>query len=208
MGFTDRLARLQFGGRLFVDEWACSLHMVQQAGGTLPALGAIEPIMRTWFNTLPKMNSGARLSYLKFNEVAPITGRYLQTDQSNDLVLIPEESNPSPFFVAPQLSQSMSLGTAASRGRGHRGRFYPPAAPAQVDVTGRLDPIVGLEMATVTAQMIRDLSALQAGCFVAVWSKLLQLPHKVTFVEAGVVVDTQRRRRNSLDENYQRAATV
>lgn len=105
----------------------------------------------------------------------------------------------------PQICLVTTLTTTRSRGRGSKGRFYSPAVVATPAANGRIAPDQVLNHVGQSTALISDINGLGLGP-VSVMSSLgagSSLP--VTGVRVGGVLDTQRRRRNQLSEEYQAA---
>lgn len=108
-----------------------------------------------------------------------------------------------------QVARVISLRTGRP-GRSYRGRMYWPSLTAViVPGTGKLDPtnqLATLNNAIKMIKMVRD----QANTIVGagsdiqpvIYSSTLDLVTPVTKVQVGDVLDTQRRRRDRLQESY------
>lgn len=100
-------------------------------------------------------------------------------------------------------------GFVADRAR-KRGRFYlPPMAEAVLDQDGTLDGSTQTGLLAGAAGFVADLGSTAVGAwnFVPhVLSKTGGASYEITYVRLGQVVDTQRRRRNKLPENFQQVA--
>lgn len=111
-------------------------------------------------------------------------------------------TNAHPF----QTAMVFSLRTATPGATG-RGRMYWPATGVTIQVSN-LRPSVA-SVSTVLTAMETYLSAIEAaieatlsGVALAVWSRKLNALRVVTQLQAGDVLDVQRRRRDALIENY------
>lgn len=116
----------------------------------------------------------------------------------------PWTGNVSPV-MPPQSSVVLSLLTGRP-GRSYRGRMYWPCLNASFD-TGKvtLTPAVVGTLAENAAQLLTDIGDAAGVDFAmkpAVASTVLGVQTLVTEVRVGTVVDTQRRRRNQLQETY------
>lgn len=209
MAITGTLDKIVWGGALCVSEsWSCSVHLLHPGpADTVAPLAALKTACVNWFQDAGlEANKGATLEYVKINAVDPVTGRYLDPSHSNTLEFPPVLPSSTAIFAAPQLSVVTSLQTASNRGRGSKGRFYPPSPGTQPGLTGHLDPgfIDGYLSANVA--LIRAFNALIPSGQVVIFSMAGQLAQVVTKVAIGDVVDTQRRRRKSLLETYKAVA--
>jgi hypothetical protein len=106
--------------------------------------------------------------------------------------------------LPPQVAWVVSLTTALPRGRGHIGRVYLPAFRSSIPLTnGRLGTTEVVPMLASFKTMINALGAL-VGLATPIVASPLGAPFQlVTGLRGGLVLDTQRRRRDDLDEGYQ-----
>jgi hypothetical protein len=204
MAAVQTLYRLVWGGRLFDQEsWSCSLSVGSPAGLNLAA-SDFKTALIAWMTRAGTQNSNAaRLDFIKFNQINPVTGRYvLQVTNEimqNDMAVGANQAGPG------QLSVAVSTRTTLSRGRSHAGRFYPPTwATAPAVDTGLITVAVAGGMATSAWGLVADVNTvLGADGEVVVFSKVGQIVQPVVGVRVGRVVDTVRSRRRSLNEDYQ-----
>jgi hypothetical protein len=134
-----------------------------------------------------------------------VTGKYLsQTNSNTWLIPPPVPDGNSTVNAPPQLSVVVGFMTALLRGPASKGRIYAPTGGGGVDATGRLPVASQTQMNTATRTLLNAINAIQsAGNFKAVvFSKEFQSVRAITGVRTGRVVDTQRRRRTSLAEEY------
>lgn len=110
----------------------------------------------------------------------------------------------------PQLALAMTLGTAKARGKGSKGRMYLPGVAFGTDSSGRLAIANAQAIANAGKAFIDAVNAsadvpgevvLNSAGGIGVPSTGPQM-NKVTTVKVGTVMDTQRRRRNQLVEQY------
>lgn len=204
---------LQWGGTLpGGDEWSCGLRMAptpdhldvplaNDAGWTSTTAMAVQAFHAT---AASMISPRAILTYSKFN-VITVDGHYKdQVTQEHVFPNVPGGGNAG-FTPANQIALAVSLTTGFARGPAHRGRFYMPLPTMMVGTTGTIaaadrDTIKD----SVQHNLIDALNAVTPNLAVAVMSRKLASPgsHFVTGVEIGVVLDTQRRRRNKLKEAY------
>lgn len=102
----------------------------------------------------------------------------------------------------PQVTCCVSLSTSKSRGAGSKGRFYPPPTGMQPLTDGRISvdnatAFAGLAKTFLTAVNNSGLGTVSVLSTVGDGSAL-----PASGVRVGRVLDTQRRRRNSLTEEY------
>lgn len=206
MAITGFLHKLQFGGALFTqEEWSCGLHLHTPLEVDI-APNVFQAMLTTWMDTVAHgHSSNAHLDYIKCNRIDPTTGKYADQGASQTQ-LVTGVQGQSPAGPG-QLSLCVSLRTAIARGRGSHGRFYPPSgSDYDVDAEGRL-PVANASASAVAArQLIDSINALDLGANgplrVVVFSKIGQLTQPVTHIMVGRIIDTQRRRRASLPEEY------
>jgi hypothetical protein len=196
------------------DIWQCGWRfataglttLVWPAGGFL--LGPIYDALVTAFGG-SLISNGACLEWVKVAQVKP-DGNYARDPQ--DYLGEQTFGNISTLVSGPQDSMCVSLWSGSSIGKGNHGRFYLPWSGANVDrTTGRyvaslLPPILARWRTAVVATTDRlntDLGAAGPVQLVIMGSSTAK---KVTQLKIGDVMDTQRRRRNALNEMYQSIA--
>lgn len=143
------------------------------------------------------------VSAIKFNAIGP-DGRYVDTTTTHaqyveDFGLI---QGPESSLVEPQRALAVTWLTAALRGLASKGRVYLPGFAAPVDT--------GLIIGTGTAGSQEDaatafISALAADPVVVpsiMSNRGGGVGRPITGVKVGRAIDTQRRRRRSLSEEY------
>lgn len=135
---------------------------------------------------------------VKVSEIDEATGAVIATANGT-------ETFPGTDIVGalpPQAGVVVSLGTAVS-GASKRGRYYlPPMSVSVLAATGRLDSGVQADLlAAVTAAHAAEISV-SGGQPLLVYSRKLHSVEPVVTLRIGDVIDTQRRRRDKLVENY------
>lgn len=224
MAITGHLHRIVVGGKLAASEtWSMSLHYLTPTIGKLAIAGPLIDAFKAWFVT-PSIgvNTLATLDWCKANELDPLarinppdpkTGlprpasppytRYLDTGAMNELVLSPG-SVPGTGSMAgpPQCTIAISLTTPYLRGLAHAGRIYPPSA-VMVESDGRNSAVPTGNSATAAALLIGAINSSNGGQVVVYSGVRGQTANVVNGVRVGRVVDTQRRRRRNLVEDYQ-----
>lgn len=210
---------LQWGGRMAdsQEEWSNSLRLAANTedANALHSI-AVDQVDEIAGEVATYVADGqgpygsvAHLDYVKLNPIGP-DGRYSSPNDTvaytgGALTDVTGQGPLGPF----QLSAVMTLTTPAARGRGHIGRFYVPVKGGlSFDLMGRVSQSVVDQWALSTATFLNavndnpgfDTAAVHA----AVFSKLGNPgPYwDVTGVKVGRVMDTQRRRRESLSEEY------
>nr|CRY96729.1 hypothetical protein [uncultured prokaryote] len=216
---------LQFGGVLGANEqWSCNLRaMIGSYAAAEPAPGnAIEGLWNsfldsniedmyqdvfTWFtDSDARISNVARLDFLKAN-IINAQGRYMS--QENTREWRPPTGpvgtvGPGPY----QDTLVVSLLTDANRGRAHRGRIYPPTGQFVVAPSGKITTELRDGVANAAQELLDNLNnqtGIDVNNFRVVVASDLGNPgpiRDVTQIAVGNVVDTQRRRRKSLVEDY------
>lgn len=200
------LHRLVWGGRLFdTESWSCSLHFDAQDEVTLPASVFATDLVAWMTSAGARISGSAVLDFIKFNRIAPATGRYFnQQSNTHDQL---DMATGTVERGEGQISVAVSTRTALARGRGHAGRFYPPTADLPIQIDGRITALLAQDMANAAAALISGLNdtTLAEGGQAVVFSKVAQTVEPILSVRVGRVPDTIRSRRSSLVEDPQSA---
>lgn len=229
MAVEGHLHKIQIGGILAgTESWSISLHYLKLDAGLMLITGAMTNAIQTWWTAGSGLqNSLARLNFIKANELDPLprinapdpkTGlprpaspaftRYLTSGSTNEVQLLPGTSpNATANAGPPQCTVALSLTTSLSRGPAHLGRVFPPTA-ALVDVTGRVGTGQTPGMASAFKDLIIALNTANTGKVVVYSGTRGQWVQQVLGVRCGRVVDTQRRRRRNLLEEYSLAGGI
>jgi hypothetical protein len=196
---------------IFGDAWAQS--EIWQIGLRLDQLPTAPPsegqmtslieAAEVWFTGMaPSFSSNVRLLGVK---VAPVQADGLYGDGNDSITALldaPVAGGSSQQTLIPQASLCATLVTTRSRGRGSKGRFYPPPQGVPVGANGRIG--AGEAAGTLAAhrQLLIDVNSAGAGVVVVGSSLGAGSLLQVVEVRLGKVVDTQRRRRNAIAEEY------
>lgn len=220
---------LSFGGQFFGSEiWTNNLRMIlgdpattliSESAMNTWALENIDDVatdVAAWFDrTDSRISSAARLDWVKLN-VINADGRYWSDTETNRFDF-PAGSQPTGDTTEtfPQVTVAISLLTDAARGRGSRGRIYPPTGAMALGAgTGRITSANRAAMANSFLTLLNDLANepgvdLQSPRVVVASDLGMPGPMRnVTSVAVGDIADTQRRRRNALPEQYTPAGPV
>jgi hypothetical protein len=185
-----------------------SLSIVPSFGvGAPTATAQLDPYItaaRAWFTRSDSFISGqAQFTSLKLNMVNP-EGKYVAASSSFFKDVTPVAVGAVAGNPAPQLTTAITLRTVASRGLASRGRVFPPLVAPTLGTTARLDIANVTSMGNSFAAFINAINALDNGSVgVASKGSVSGAPGRflpVTQVEVGRVIDTQRRRRNAMDD--------
>lgn len=202
---------LQWGGTLpGGDIWSCGLRMstvgagtVDSAASMLDGAAAAVSAFHGASSGGVQINSRCVLTFVKLNAIGT-NGKYmLQTTNEKSGLNVPGgivDSNPPPN----QVCLAISLQTAVARGAASKGRFYVPLPAYSIGTDGRIGVTYAENAGTGADTMIAALNALNTGLKVAVYGQKqgVLAQRLVTGVRVGRVLDTQRRRRNKLVEDY------
>lgn len=197
---------IRWGGKLAAEEtWSCGLRLQGMAGSddVTTAQGNLEDfaeLVRLFCTNSQSWHNGlCSLDWVKANAIGP-DGKYSQAytnlHEFSPAIDLGTGAAPS------QLAVAVTLRTAVSRGRAHAGRFYIPTGFTTVQADGRMGQADAQNIAGAAAAFIQGINVQVTGYKVAVFSPLEPIARAVTRVEVGRVVDTQRRRRNQLAEDY------
>lgn len=205
--FSTQHWYLQWGGKLpGSEQWSCGLRLAPESGVTPtndPAMlaAAVTAVQAFHTSADAKVGSVAKLSFVKLNLIG-VDGRYVE-----DVTMetpIADVAGGGASTMPNQVALAISLVTGFSRGPAHRGRFYIPVPAVPVEATTGL--IAAATATTIKGAAQTFVDALNAipNSYVAVMSRKFGSPavRPVTGVEVGRVLDTQRRRRRSLAEQY------
>jgi hypothetical protein len=211
---------LQWGGSLpGGEEWSCGLRFAATEGITVPIgvvadwdyeamLDMFVPIVSDFHHdSLMGISSRANLEFLKFNRI-DVTGHYSESI-THQRVVGPLGGGLSSGHPANQVALVVTLTTAVTRGPAHAGRFYLPMPCFTPSTDGLITIATAAAAATRVKGFIEALSdwpgidiASDGG--VCIMSRKAGAPatRRVDGAKVGRVLDTQRRRRRSLREQY------
>lgn len=202
---------VQWGGKLPGGEtWSCGLRLRKKTPGTPDNGGALLAGVTTAVSEYHSdvdtlISSAAKLSFVKVNAIA-VNGHY-QSQSTNQSVLADIPGGVGGGTAYPnQVCCVVTLTTGFSRGPAHKGRFYLPLpAGMPVAADGRCLAAVAASVSTQTSTFISQLNTVNADYEVAVFSRKDGAPgnRRVIGNVVGRVLDTQRRRRRALAEDWQ-----
>lgn len=206
--FSAQHYYVQWGGSLpGGDEWSCGVRMLPDVPGPPPndpaLLTGAAAAVQAWHNN-GMISPRALLKFTKVNLVG-INGRYVADSTFEHVHPNVPGSGPEARTLPNQVAMAVSLVTGVSRGPAHRGRFYMPLPTVLTQTDGRVTEGDADAVRAAGQTFVAAMNAAHAGWSMAVFSrKAGRAAHRfVTGVEVGMVLDTQRRRRNKLAENYQ-----
>jgi hypothetical protein len=217
--FTENHALLRFGGPGFGGEeiWSCGLRL-RHVGGD-----ALDPMRADTIASLPDV-TGAVLDYtndvnasfnglcsvawVKLDVIRATTGKYAFPDNPNTFELPapdPCAGPPGP----PQVAYCVTNRGLFKRGPAARGRWYVPVGAAGVDSQGRISDANAQAFADAAGSFLTALRDIETGEGPNTWTPWLygdgisgSRDSVYVSTSVGNVYDTQRRRRNALEEEY------
>lgn len=208
--FDSEHLYLQWGGKLpGGEQWSCGLRMAGPAGTAQAAAvaglaGAAAAVVAYHTAAATFISATALLEEVKLNAIgtsghytAPGTNQATYTDRAG--------GGPGAAPYPNQIAIAVSLLTANSRGPAHAGRIFLPLPGFVIDGTGLIATANAVGLATSTDTFIANLNAAVGAFKVSIFSRKAGAPahNAVLSSKVGRVLDTQRRRRRSLVENYQ-----
>lgn len=201
MAYSEQHLRLTFGGTLGPEEtWTTGLRFRPP---TVPGETDLEDVAMRFYgfltDTSVQMCQYVRFTWAKL-AVVGTDGRY---PEGVEAILWEPESplgGTGGTNMPPQVTLAVTLETGVSRGRASRGRMYLPPTSLFPGTDGRLTVAQAENVAVAAASMLDDVTDLM-GAPVLVMSNIGQgVSRSVEAVSVGRVLDTQRRRRRSIDE--------
>lgn len=219
--YTSHLLKLTWGGSIAgQDEWTNQIHLL--AGD-----GSLEDTVAAFNDTSLALNMAgdiadayggtgglARYENLSWIKLSVIDQEGLLVGEPKWYDYTTPVIGTSTFNVPPQDSIVVTLTTAESRGLAYKGRIFLPAGFGDVQgADGRLTPAQTSSIATrfkTFFDAVNDgFSVVVNAPYVVVASNVRTgATNRVTGVQVGNLVDTQRRRRNRLNEAYSSADLI
>jgi hypothetical protein len=215
MAYKNKFIQLTWGGTYFSDDiWVNGLHIIDT--GLLPneeiddafhtgTLNAFVTRISEMHTNVAGNSQQAKLEWVKMAMIGT-DGKYTVDPMIVDITPLAGGRTGAMY---PQLATAVSLRTAKKRGAGAYGRFYAPVA-LQVEPTGRSHPNAVTEFLTLIQGFLTGLNLDLANNTVdntAVLGNVSKVgtgsQDEITGVFIGDLTDTQRRRRNKLQENYE-----
>lgn len=203
MPFPQGVGKLTFSGTHAVDEtFSFGFHIVPIVM-TDELMDEIEGVIGGYFGAPSwKVSSNCALTEIKYAQL-DVDGRYASDDQPFVREVNPPKLGGSAGPYVPQASMVVTLETAKRRGLAHEGRFYMPPTTLQAGANGQ---IVAGDQDALGAAVKNFLAALNdvlSPSYVVVASSVRGgAINAVTGIRVGAVIDTQRRRRKNIPENY------
>lgn len=214
MAYAKEFVQLTWGGKYFNDDiWVNGLHLIDTDNTDVTNFDYIvnDTIITRIYGVLAAAHrdesgnaSQAMLEWVKLAVIGR-DGKYTGEPVILDVQGMPGGRGQTMY---PQLATAVTLRSDKKRGPSAYGRFYAPVA-LPVQENGKVSEGVAKGFARVQANMIADLNGAIIGTLGftnAVVGNVSKVGNgsqePVTGVFVGNVVDTQRRRRNKLQESY------
>lgn len=201
---------VQWGGKLpGAEQWSCGLRMRKETPGAIDngtglLVGVSAAIAEFHVRTTSHISAQAKLSFVKVNAIG--TDGHYMGDGTNEALFADVGGAWTGASIFPnQIAWAVSLTTGFSRGPAHRGRFYLPLPRVDLDADSRVMESQADELRGSVTTLLNNLNAVNTDYEVAVFSRKMGAAgnRRVTGNQVGRVLDTQRRRRRSLAEDYQ-----
>lgn len=214
MAYPYDFIKFTFGGVLAGNNeiWTCGFHIGKATSDVgvgqflaleddLPALGALVRGYIT--DAAMRIPSGASVQWIKLALIGK-DGRYVR--QPLEYILPTAGAGLNTSGYVPQASTVVTLVSAKFKDPGKYNRFYLPAAAPSGNGAYRLTQSQTEAMATRSAKFLGDVHEViyhEADTLTikAVSQNVTQY-YDVVYARVGDVLDTQRRRRNKIAENY------
>jgi len=214
--FADQVVRVTLSGKMLSgnEEWQTGFYVGKAQGpATEPSQAWVDGVREAW-KTFFTVGSGISNAFT-FTEAKAVlllkSGKYVNPSGAvvsypTSAVVGPETGAPLP----PQCALVATLMAGSGKGLAGKGRMFIPGVKWNIDNTGHLDSGAVTSIGTKLTQFINAVNALPASPGVVInasrgHKNLLGLGARnvpVNGVRIGNVYDTQRRRRNAIQETY------
>lgn len=219
--FSHTHGYLQWGGTLPGNEiWSCGLRMAALNEVFGDGLALSDSGMENYLDhyttkltefhqrAVSNIGSGAKMNFVKFNKIG-LDGKYVNQGATHVRFINPPIAGAIGGNISNQIALCVTLTTDVQRGPASKGRFYLPAPVIAIDDTGRISAAKANEIMASVRTLLEDLSD-SPGLDSDVTPDVVVMSRKpgapaaryVTGLRIGRVLDTQRRRRNNMDEAY------
>lgn len=210
--FINSHAYLQWGGKLPGNEtWSCGMRLRAMNPAVLVDLPGMLTAAKTAVQAFHasssggiQINSRALLSFVKLNAI-DTEGHYIYPTTNEAIVAdVPGGYVDATTIHPNQVALAVTLTTAVSRGPANKGRFYVPLPSYQIAADGMIGATYATNAETGVMTLVNAINAINASFKVAIFSRKQGAPavNDVTGAKVGRVLDTQRRRRRKIAENY------
>lgn len=220
---------LAFGGTLFgTEQWTNTVRMTRPVEITQPSDAAIDDVIADVraFVASSAFHNQVVCDWVKFNAINP-DGHYADPSNTYGAYLTGTTGTraimrgTSTVLTAPQLAVKATFLTNRDRGPGSRGGFFQAGSPrvTAIEADGRMNAAAATQARDAIATFLNNLnnwpgwdmgSATPEVCIASQGGRGEPEPFNelVRAVTVGRVVDTQRRRREDLLEEYVAPAQV
>lgn len=220
MPYSDSHWHLTWGGEIgngTREIWQCGLRLFRVGAfdsaptPTTAQLGSLfNGALKTFHQSgTVGIASGAKLSWLRMAPVG-VAGNELAEAISYDAATPLPGGVTSTLHATPQSALCVTLYSGSSFGDANYGRFYLPWNQQEINpATGRIigAPAIATAAATFVGAVNTWADSVQDDLHVVIMSqKGAGATKRAAQVWVGDVMDTQRRRRNRLDESYSQVA--
>lgn len=220
MAYPFEFLKVTFGGSIFsgTDIWVNSMNFGKELEGVgfeggdwSTAIGDVADAVENWFKApATNISNQAQLEWVKLAYINP-DGLYFREPTIHDYATpIPGAGT---FVSAPQNTIALTFETSKMRAPGRFGRIYPPLNVPSVQFSGMIANSEAEGMRDSAVDFINELAASlriageeEIGLIVA--SQKTPRNYLVSKVKVGLVIDTQRSRRNAFTETYTAPAAV
>lgn len=222
--YNQNHALLRYGGPAWggAEEWSCGLRLKHLGGDGLEAMAdeavaTIEEVAGIVSDYVTDadagFSNGVQLEWVKLDVINAATGKYAYPDLPNTFFLDPPVAGTIPPYP-PQVAYAVTMRGTYRRGPAARGRWYVPVGQAGTGADGRMNEATAQAFGDAAGTFLRALQEIDSGAGPDAWAPWLYgdgiggpRDSVITAVDVGRVYDTQRRRRNTLIEEYVPSAT-
>lgn len=221
--YSENFALLRFGGTAWsgIEQWSCGLklkHLGGDAAGPMhdEVKATIDEVTTACQAYVGRNNSKfsweAILNWVTLNVINKDTGKYYHPNDPT----ITEGLTTAGMGGSgvPQLALAVTMRGDFTRGTAAFGRWFIPAAYMSVAADGNVGSTNAQQAADSAGTFLTDLANIDSGLGPDAWAPWLYgagasgaRDSSIAQLDVGRVYDTQRRRRNSLEENYVTSTT-
>ena len=214
MAYPYQFIKFTFGGALAGNNeiWTCGFHIghtnsnvtVGQFNALEDSLSSLGALVRTYIiDSDMRIPQGASVQWIKLALIGT-DGKYVT--EPLEYILPTSGSGAITNGYVPQASTVVTLVSGKFKDPGKYNRFYLPAAPPSGVNAYRLTQGQAEAMAARSSEFLGDVHEIvyheANGVTIKAVSQNVTEYHDVIWARVGDVLDTQRRRRNKVAENY------
>lgn len=203
---------VQWGGKLpGNEEWSCGFRLRKKTGvvqigdGGTMLPGLVTALTAFHSSGVTNIGTGAKLQFVKANAIS-VNGHYMDPNSTNQQIVADVPGGGTTQQTFPnQIALAVTLTTGFTRGPAHKGRFYLPLPNNTIDANGLISASSATAVSGSVDTLIAAVNSVHADYEMAIFSRLpgRAANLKVTGNLIGRALDTQRRRRRKLTEDYQ-----